>query len=190
VTTLLEKLQAIEHALRDARVHHAFGGAIALGYHIANPRGTIDIDLNCFVPSETARAVFEILPREIDWTDEDIALVERDGQVRVFWERTPIDLFFTNHPFHEVAAANTETVPFADGTIPVLGANELAVFKAFFNRGQDWVDIEAMADAETVDLHWVIGWIVDLLGPDDERVERLRALLHRPPPGPEPRFPR
>ena len=30
------------------------------------------------------------------------------GQVRVFWDEIPVDLFFTNHPFHEHAAANAE----------------------------------------------------------------------------------
>jgi hypothetical protein len=188
VRTLLEKLHAIEHALRDAAVPHAFGGAIALGYHVEDPRATADIDLNCFVPANNARGVFEVLPHDIQWNDDDVEAVERDGQVRVFWDRTPVDLFFTNHPFHELVAANTETVPLNGETITVLGANELSVFKAFFNRTQDWADIEKMVDAGTVDLHWIIGWIVDLLGPDDERVPRLRALLDRPPPGPEPRF--
>src|SRR5439155_2413407 len=134
-----------------------------------------------------ARSVFETLPSQIEWSDADVDLVERDGQVRVFWGDTPIDLFFTTHAFHELAAQNTETVPLARGTIPVLGANELAVFKAFFNRTRDWADIESMVDAQTIDLHWVIGWTVDLLGADDERVARLRTLLHRLPPGPEPR---
>ena len=32
-------------------------------------------------------------------------------------------------------------MPFADTTIPVSGATELAVFKAFFNRTKDWADI-------------------------------------------------
>ena len=134
-------------------------------------------------------AFFDVLPREISWSDHDVESVKRDGQVRVFWsDDTPVDLFFTNHEFHEIAAQHAEIVPIVDITIPVLAANELAVFKVFFNRTRDWGDIEAMVDAGTVDLHWVIGWIVDLLGGDDERVARLRALLDRPPPGPEPRF--
>jgi DNA ligase D len=45
-----------------------------------------------------------------------------------------------------------------------------------------------MVDAGTVDLHSVIGWIVDLRGPDDARVERLRRLLDREPPAAEPWF--
>jgi hypothetical protein len=61
------------------------------------------------------------------------------------------------------------------------------VFKAFFNRTKDWADIEAMLDAKSVDVHVVIGWLVDLLGGDDHRVTRLRDLIGREPPG-DPRF--
>jgi hypothetical protein len=188
MTQLPDMVLAIERSLDRANVPHAFGGALALDYHIVEPRATRDIDINCFVPASDARPVFETLPDEIVWTDHDIATVERDGQVRVFWDDTPVDLFFTNHPFHEEAAANTEVVPFFGTPIPILGATELAVFKAFFNRTKDWADIEAMVDARTIDLRRVIGWMVDLLGTADERVERLRHLLDRPPPGPEPRF--
>ena len=84
--------------------------------------------------------------------------------MRLFWEETPVDLFFTHHPFHERAAAHTEEVPLGDTHIPILAATDLAVFKAFFDRTRDWADIEAMVDERTVDLHIVIGWIVDLLG--------------------------
>jgi hypothetical protein len=188
MTTLLEMILAIEIALRNAHVPHAFGGALALGYHVAEPRATRDIDINCFVPTEDAHSTFEVLPREIRWGDGDVETVRRVGQVRLFWEQTPIDLFFTNHPFHERAAAHTEEVPLADTHIPILGATDLAVFKAFFDRTRDWADIEAMVDERTVDLHIVIGWIVDLLGADDDRVSRLRALLDREPPDEEPRF--
>jgi hypothetical protein len=188
MTSLADMVVAIEKALSGAQVPHAFGGALALAYHIAEPRGTRDIDVNCFVPATDARAVFEVMPRSVVWSDADVAEVESSGQVRVFWDDTPVDLFFTSHPFHEHTALNIETVPFAGTTIPVLGADELAVFKSFFDRTKDWADIEAMVDAGTVDLHSVIGWIVDLLGPDDRRVERLRRLLNREPPGSEPRF--
>lgn len=188
MTTLVEMVLALDATLRSARIPHAFGGALALAFHIAEPRGTRDIDLNCFVPATDARTVFEHLPPLIVWGAEDVATVERDGQVRVFWGETPVDLFFSTHPFHERAAANAEDVPFDGTTIPILGATDLAVFKAFFGRTRDWADIEAMVDMGTVDLHEVIGWIVDLIGPTDLRVGRLRALLRRAPPTNEPRF--
>jgi hypothetical protein len=190
MTDLLEIVEVLERLLDEARVSHAFGGAIALGFHIVEPRATRDVDLNIFVPPDDARRVFNLLPPEIAWNDADVERVERDGQVRLFWsDDVPVDFFFTNHPFHLVAEEHRETVSIEGlPPMPVLAANELAVFKAFFNRTRDWADIEAMVDAGTVDLHWVIGWMVDLLGPDDERVGRLRTLLDRPPPGPEPRF--
>lgn len=185
---ILDIVAAIESTLVRNSIPHAFGGAIALGFHIVEPRATRDVDVNIFVPAEDARSAFEVLPPEITWTEEDVERVAADGQVRVFWADTPVDLFFTNHPFHVYAAEHAETAPLAGLTIPILGANELAVFKGFFNRTKDWADIEAMVDAGSVDLHIVIGWMVDLLGGNDPRVTRLRALLDRPPPGEEPRF--
>src|SRR5947209_7381077 len=45
--TLAQRVLAIEGALPT--IPHAFGGALALAYY-AEPRATIDIDLNVFVP--------------------------------------------------------------------------------------------------------------------------------------------
>jgi hypothetical protein len=188
VTTLAEKVLALDEALTAAGLPHAFGGALALAYHIAEPRGTRDIDINVFVPTDAARATFERLPSEVRWSEHNVEEVESDGQVRVFWDDTPVDLFFVTHPFHENAAENTQVVPFAGRDIAVLAADNLAVFKAFFDRTKDWADIEAMIDAGSIDVHVVLGWLVDLLGCDDHRVERFRTLIRTEPPASEPRF--
>jgi hypothetical protein len=188
MTTLAEKVLALNAALTTARLPHAFGGALALAYHVSEPRGTRDIDINVFVRAEEARATFERLPQEVHWSDLDVDDVERDGQVRVFWDDTPVDLFFITHPFHEKTAEHTEVVPFAGRDIAVLAADDLAVFKAFFDRTKDWADIEAMIEARSINVHVVLGWLVDLLGGDDHRVERLRALIDAEPPASEPRF--
>jgi len=188
MTTLFDKVIAIEEALDRAEVPHAFGGAIALGFHIVEPRATADIDVNVFVPAVRARALFDVLPGEIAWDDADLLAVETDGQVRLFWDDTPVDLFFATHTFHRHSGERVEEVSFDGVTIPVLGATELTVFKAFFDRTKDWGDIEAMIDAGTVDIHAALGWLVDLLGGDDHRVDRLRRLLDRKPPATEPRF--
>ena len=90
--------------------------------------------------------------------------------------------------FHRYTAERIERVPFDGASIPILGATELTVFKAFFDRTKDWADIEAMIDAGSVDIHAALGWLVDLLGGDDHRVARLRRLLDRKPPTEEPRF--
>ena len=177
MTSLVEAIVALEAALAAADVPHAFGGALALAFHIEEPRGTRDIDVNVFVaPREVAR-VFAALPDGVTRSDADAERVRRDGQVRVFWDDTPVDLFFTTHAFHDLARVHVDRVPFAGVTIPVLGATELVVFKAFFDRTKDWADIEAIVKADSADLHAAIGWLVDLLGGDDGRVARLRALL-------------
>jgi hypothetical protein len=188
MTTLAEKALAIKNALEEVRIPHAFGGALALAFHIAEPRGTRDIDLNLFVPTDKARSVLASLPPEVAWTDHDVDEIERNGQVRVFWDDTPVDLFFVTHPFHTNASTHIELVPFAGEEIPILAADDLAVFKAYFDRTKDWADIEAMIGAGSLDIHVVLGWLVDLLGGDDRRVARLRDLAGRVPEPGEPRF--
>jgi hypothetical protein len=141
--TLAQRVLAIEDALSE--VPHAFGGALALAYY-AEPRATIDIDLNVFVPvnqfSDVATPLCRIGAAADDPSVE--ALVQRDGQARVMWEATPIDLFFSYDAFHGAAGAARKFVPFGDGTIPILAAEHLIVCKAVFNRPKDWVDIDAM----------------------------------------------
>ncbi len=188
MATLVECIVAIERALDAAAVPHAFGGALALAFHVQEPRATRDIDVNAFVAPDRVAEVFGALPAPVAWDADDVERVRRDGQVRVFWDDTPVDLFFTTHAFHDVAQIHVDRVPFAGITVPVLGATELVVFKAFFDRTKDWADIEAVAEVGTADLHAAIGWLVDLLGPDDPRITRLRDLLHRGPAAPEPRF--
>jgi hypothetical protein len=183
MASLVEAIVALEAALASARVPHAFGGALALAFHIEEPRGTRDIDVNVFLAPDQVDAVFAALPPGVVHGREDEGRVRRDGQVRLFWDDTPIDLFFTTHAFHDAAEIHVDRVPFAGVTIPVLGATELVVFKAFFDRTKDWADIEAIVEAGTADVHAAIGWLVDLLGGDDARVARLRALLRREPGG-------
>ncbi len=188
MTALADKALALEAALSEAGTPHAFGGALALAFHIAEPRGTRDIDLNIFVPSLEAGAVLSSLPSEVVWGARDLDEIERNGQVRLFWDDTPVDLFFDTHRFHENAATHVERVPFAGQQIPILAADDLAVFKAFFDRTKDWADIEAMIDAHSLDVHSVLGWLVDLLGGDDHRVSRLRGLVEHESPSGDPRF--
>ena len=177
MTSLVDRIVALETALSAARVPHAFGGALALAFHTEEPRGTRDIDLNAFVAGPDIESVFTALPAGVAWESKDVARGERDGQIRIFWDDTPIDLFFTTHAFHDVAHIHIERVPFAGITIPILGATELLVFKAFFDRTKDWADIEAMVQAGTADLHSALGWLVDLLGAADARILRLGKLL-------------
>lgn len=174
--TLIEKILALHRALRRAGVPHAFGGALALAWCTQQARGTIDIDLNCFVDRDEVRHVLGQLPDGIAWSDDDVALLERDGQARLWWGSTPVDVFFNTTEFHARAAGRARWEPFEGQELPFLACRDLAVFKAFFNRTKDWADLEAMAEAGALEVAAVLGVLAAYLGPDDERLGRLRAL--------------
>jgi len=171
--TLPEKLVALHEALDAAAIPHAFGGAIALAYWTKDPRGTSDIDVNVFVPAAACETALAALPPEVGQPDGTIEAIARDGQIRLWWDRTPVDLFFDYVPVHADAARHARTVPFEATQIPVLGPIELAVFKAMFDRTRDWADIEAMFAAGTVTVDAVKTTLAALLPPDDRRFARL-----------------
>ena len=169
-----EKIVAL-HLAFDG-IPHAFGGALALAWCTQRARGTIDIDLNLFVRPPAASRAFAALPSGVAWTDTDVAAIERDGQVRVWWGSTPLDLFFNTTEFHEQVAERTRIEPFLGERVPFLSCRDLAVFKAFFDRTKDWADLEEMTAAGCLDVEAVIGVLAVHLGGDDHRIERLRAL--------------
>lgn len=177
--TLAEKLLAIHAALEAGGFEHAFGGAIALAYWTEDPRGTSDIDVNIFVPADSAADAVGALPHDIARGAADLEAIRERGQVRLWWAETPIDLFFDYERLHEEAARNRREVPFAGERIPVLGPIELAVFKAVFDRTRDWADIEAMVVAETLDVDALQAHLVELVGPGDERLTRLADAIRR-----------
>jgi hypothetical protein len=165
-------------------VPHAFGGALALAYY-AEPRATIDIDLNVFLPVERFPEVAVPLRQLGVAVDDPSAaeLVRRDGQARVLWDATPIDLFFAYDAFHQAAGNARIVVPFGDGTIPILSAEHLAVCKAVFNRAKDWVDIDAMVALGTdIDVSEVVRWVGRIAGDEDPRFNRIVAVLTREKP--------
>ena len=176
---LAERLLALHASLEAAGIDHAFGGAIALAYWTLEPRGTRDIDINVFVPSEDAPTVLEALPDGVLHDEKSIATIRRDGQVRLWWEDTPVDLFFDNLPVHEEAARHRRMVPFEGEQIPVLGPAELALFKVMFDRTRDWADIEAMIEAENLDIAALRAGIAEFVGTDDPRLARLDDAVRR-----------
>jgi hypothetical protein len=174
--SLAQRIVEIERALEA--IPHAFGGALALAYY-AEPRATIDIDVNVFVPVEQFSEVAEPLRGIGVSVDEEVAeLVRRDGQARVMWDNTPIDLFFAYDPFHEAAGNGRRVVPFADTTIPILAPEHLIVCKSVFNRPRDWVDIDAvLADDTEFDVAEVLRWVGRIAGDHDPRFERVARVL-------------
>ena len=174
--TLPERIVEIHRALSKAGIPHAFGGALALAYATLDPRGTSDVDVNIFTPASMPERALAALPDGIDQPPGTVETIVRDGQIRLWWDETPIDLFFDYIPLHDEAARNRRTVPFEGEQIPILGPVELAVFKVMFDRTRDWADLEAMAEAGTVDLAAVKKAVEALAGADDARVPRLDAL--------------
>jgi hypothetical protein len=178
MTTLVEKIGALADAFTSAGIPHAFGGALALAYATEEPRGTRDIDVNVFVESSRVDEVFAALPAAVARSERDTESVRRDDQVRLFWDDTPLDLFFSAGPMHDVAARRTRDVDFSGRRIAVIAPEDLTVFKMLFDRSKDWVDIEAMLESGTVDVAAAIAAVTPLLG-DDDRIERLRHLAER-----------
>ncbi|MFN2538826.1 MAG: hypothetical protein ABR549_11890 [Mycobacteriales bacterium] len=178
MTTFVDKIELVDSAL--STVPHAFGGALALAYHVESPRATADIDLNIALPVGQARDVLTALPAGVGWTDDDVTAIERDGQVRVLWDRTPLDLFFPQDALHDVVASRVLQVPFRGRTIPIISATDLTIFKTLFDRPKDWVDIAEMLEYGSVDAAEALGWVSRLLGRKDRRTQRLSALLVGP----------
>lgn len=176
---LPSRIVAIHYALDAARIAHAFGGAIALAYWTENPRGTSDIDVNVFLAADECEVGLKALPAEVRWDEADRDAIAREGQRRLWWDKTPIDVFFDYHRIHADAEANRRFVQFEGTEIPILGPVELAVFKAMFDRTRDWADIEEMARNQTLDMESVRAIVTEMVGEDDPRLERLSEAAKR-----------
>jgi hypothetical protein len=177
--SLPQKVIAIHEALTSAKVPHAIGGALALAYY-AEPRATIDVDVNAFVPTERWPDVRDALSPLGVKVDVDLDALGRDGQVRLWWDRNPIDLFFSYDPFHDEMRRAARRVPFAETTIPILSPEHLAVCKAMFDRPKDWLDIEQILVAtDPLDLPEIEAWLETMVGGSNPRLKRLREIVER-----------
>lgn len=175
-----EKVSVLARSLGAAAVPHAFGGAIALTYY-ATPRGTRDVDVNVFLPtSELDRVLRVLLPLGAEPpTPDERRAFERDGQLRLTWDQTPVDLFFSYTELHDACLERRRTVPFGRDRIAILSAEDLAVFKILFDRDKDWRDLGEvlLAQGAGFDAEYVIGWLERILPAGDSRLDRFRGLL-------------
>jgi hypothetical protein len=174
--SLVEKVLLLESTLRKRRIPHAFGGALAFAYY-GEPRATVDIDVNIFSGADQFERVMGLLEAIGVTSTASADVVRRDGQVRVWWGDTPVDLFFSYDPLHVAMRAAARRVPFSHTTIPILGPEHLIVAKVAFNRAKDWIDIEQMLIAlPSLDRETVHHWLDRLVGPDDPRSRHLQDL--------------
>jgi hypothetical protein len=173
---LAQKVVRLEQALTTRRVPHAFGGALALAYY-GEPRATIDIDLNIFVDADHYEDVMKVLEPLGVARAKDPAAVARDGQTRLWWGRTPVDLFFSYDPVHDAMRDGTRMVPFSTTTIPILSPEHLLVAKVVFDRAKDWIDIEQILVAvPSLNHEEIHHWLERIVGADDRRMARFVAL--------------
>lgn len=174
---LSQKIVMLHNMLLAKNIDHAFGGALALAWCTQHARGTIDIDLNIFVNVDAAKDALDAMPPEVTWSDKDLEIIKRDGQQRIWWDKTPIDIFLNTMKLHEQMARRCRWENFAGTSVPFLSCQDLAVLKAFFNRTKDWADLEAMQAAGTLNTQAVTATIIEFLGVDDERVVKLSELM-------------
>ncbi|HET7445744.1 MAG TPA: hypothetical protein VFJ57_13915 [Solirubrobacterales bacterium] len=156
-TDLALKVLAVHRHLTEAGLPHAIGGAVALGIY-AEPRPTVDIDVNVFVAAEREPAVREAL-----------AGLDPDGKY-------PVHLFFDEDELHGAMREAIREVPFAGTTIPLVAPEHLVVRKVLLDRAKDQPDLERLVDeVDPLDLDEVERWL-EKLG-DAEAQAEFAALI-------------
>jgi hypothetical protein len=175
--SLPEKIVAIDKRLARAGIAHAFGGALALAYY-AEPRATDDIDINIFLEPAAIAAVLDVLePLGVE-SELDRVAVERDGQCRLWWGRTPLDLFFAYDDIHLDMQRDARVVPFGEGRLPILAPEHLLVCKIAFDRPKDWLDLEqVLVCVEDLDFDAIRAWLTRIVGAEDPRMQRFDQAL-------------
>lgn len=176
MSELIDKLFAIHDSLQEHSLPHAFGGALALAWCVEEPRGTRDIDVNIFCDAGDAARVLGALPAGVKITAGDVEMVMEGGQTRLWWDGVPVDVFLNNLPLHEAVASAVVWVPLQGRQAPMLDCASLVIFKSFFDRTQDWADIEAIAMATPEDIEAAARTLAELVGEDDPAYRRLAAI--------------
>jgi len=164
---------------------HAFGGALALAY-IAEPRGTVDVDVNVFAALAEIDAVLEVFaaielrteqPRE-NWLP--MAGIRLRGNRGPY----PVDVFPSLDERYDEIERRCVNHPFGPDRVvlPFLSAEDLAMFKLSFGRDKDWVDLRAIARSHRrLDLDYIESQLIGLRGPTmHPRIVRLRTLMRNP----------
>lgn len=142
-------------------IAHAFGGALALAYY-AEPRATDDIDVNAFVEPAAGASVLEaVAPLDVE-SDLDEPAVDRDGQCRLWWGRTPLDLLFAYDEIHEAMRRDARLVPFGEDRLPILSPVERDL---------------AYEQVEDLDIAEIRAWLGRIVGVQDPRMRRFDEVL-------------
>jgi hypothetical protein len=177
---LAGRIVAAHEMLESMGVTHQFGGAVALAWY-RNPRATTDVDLNVTVPPEDADPVLGALTHlGVTVSPADRALIKRDGQARLDWDGSYLDVFFATFELHREMAERSREVKFGPVWIPILSPEHLIVCKVVFDRPKDWLDVEEMiAWGTQIDAAEALRWVREILGEASEQYARLAEVLER-----------
>lgn len=175
---LVGRIISLHEMLDSVGLPHQFGGAIALAWY-RNPRATSDIDVNLTLPPEAAQPILQALALlGVTVTPADRAAIAVDGQARLDWDGSYLDVFFATMELHFEMAERARVVRFGPVDLPILAPEDLIICKAVFDRPKDWLDIEEMLRWGTeVDAPRALGWVGDILGPQSGQYARLNELL-------------
>ncbi|MFI4992660.1 MAG: hypothetical protein ACHQCH_03450 [Solirubrobacterales bacterium] len=177
---LAGRIVAVHELLDSMHVTHQFGGAVALAWY-RNPRATTDVDLNVTVSPEDADPVLGALTHlGVTVSEADRITIAGDGQARLDWDGSYLDIFFATLDFHRQMAERSRQVSFGPVQIPILSPEHLIVCKVVFGRPKDWLDVEEMiAWGTAIDEAETLRWVKEILGGASEQHTRLAALLQR-----------
>ena len=169
----------ISRLLTGADLHHAVGGALALGFY-SNPRGTLDVDLNVFVDAGRADAALEALADGGVALDRAVAraVIRERGELRLDHRGCRVDLFFNSIPFHDKASRRTRRVRLLGAPVPILSAEDLIVFKFLYNRYKDLADIRHVFETvgDRLDRDYIRAGLIECVGMDDQRMISFEAI--------------
>ncbi len=178
-----DTLTHLATVLRRAGIPYAVGGSIALGFH-AEPRATIDVDVNVFLGDQDEIAgLVDLLESAGYRPDEPRGRLMRraleDSQFRVHFQNVRVDIFpATNSYYAEFPSRLQLFDDGAGGHYPVLGAEDIAVLKCVFNRPKDDADLVNLCEhCPGLDFEFVKRKLGELLGEDDSRIANFERIV-------------
>jgi hypothetical protein len=177
---LVEALAELIDRLEASGLDYALGGAIAYGAW-AEPRATIDVDLNVWAAKSEIHRVFDTL--ESAGVAITRGAAERDAEDRGMFVgyrgAYRVDVFVPSVPFYEIARQRRVRVGLMGRATWVLSPEVLAVFKMLFFRPKDLADVGRLLEiaGARFEQAFVRNALVEMLGVDDVRIAEWDRLV-------------
>jgi len=171
--TVTQLARVLADALTRANIEYGIGGAIS-GSYWGVPRATVDVDVTVF-------AVPESLPRALDALASAGCVFDRAEAVRDALSRGTfradhagirVDVYVPDVPLYEEALRRRRTVDLEGSPAQIWSPEIIVAFKMLYFRSKDRPDVERILEAQraTFEFDTVRRWLVESVGPSDERV--------------------